>query len=251
MSDADASAGRPRRRLERGSARSRKQAKGSSGRYVGRAARPQCRVGWNSIARVSLRRSAAGNPRGAGLGAGLSRRLRAGFTDPAVRGSYRPARALPAVRAPAAGDATAAVAAWRELGRPFEAAVALADSNSKPGAPAGAGTAYRARRRGHRPARSRVPTRARCHPRTAPRGPRPATRANPAQLTGDLVEVVGFLSIGLTKSEIAEELVISSETAGHHVSAILARARCLFAALEAANAARGSGSRPEQRSAPT
>ena len=73
-----------------------------------------------------------------------------------------------------------------------------------------------------------------------PRGPRAATRENPAQLTARQVEVVGLLAAGLTNGEIAQELVISPKTAGHHVSAILdklgARSR-----LEAANAARELG----------
>ena len=73
-----------------------------------------------------------------------------------------------------------------------------------------------------------------------PRGPRPATRADPAQLTARQVEVVGLIAAGLTNSEIAKERVISPKTAGHHVSAILeklgARSR-----IEAANTARELG----------
>ena len=136
------------------------------------------------------------------------------------------------------GDAFAAAAAWRELGCPYETALALTDADNEPallqalelltelGAEAAAG---RVRRRLRTLGVTRVP-----------RGPRPTTRANPARLTARQVEVVGLLAAGLTNAEIAEELVISPKTAGHHVSAILdklgARSR-----LEAVNAARELG----------
>jgi len=137
-----------------------------------------------------------------------------------------------------AGDAIAAAAAWRELGCPFEAAVALTDADDETAllraleelTELGAeGTAGRVRRRLRELGVSGVP-----------RGPRPATRTNPAQLTARQVEVLELLAAGLTNAEIAAELVISPKTAGHHVSAILdklgARSR-----LEAANAARELG----------
>jgi DNA-binding CsgD family transcriptional regulator/tetratricopeptide (TPR) repeat protein len=137
-----------------------------------------------------------------------------------------------------AGEHMAAAAAWRELGCPYEAALAMADSGAGPGMlPAlelltelGAeGSARRIRQRLRELGVSGVP-----------RGPRASTRANPALLTARQVEVVALLAAGLTNAEIAEELVISPKTAGHHVSAILdklgARSR-----TEAANMARELG----------
>lgn len=137
-----------------------------------------------------------------------------------------------------AGEPMAAAAAWRELGCPYEAALAMADSNAGPGllqalellTELGAeGTARRIRQRLRQLGVQGVP-----------RGPRSTTRANPARLTARQVEVVGLLAAGLTNAEIAEELVISPKTTSHHVSAILeklgARSR-----IEAANIARELG----------
>jgi ATP/maltotriose-dependent transcriptional regulator MalT len=137
-----------------------------------------------------------------------------------------------------AGEHMAASAAWRELGCPYEAALVLADSGGAPGLLqalelltelSAEGTARRVRRRLHELG---VPG--------IPRGPRSATRANPARLTARQVEVVGLLAAGLTNAEIAEELVISPKTAGHHVSAILEKL-CARSRIEAANTARELG----------
>jgi DNA-binding NarL/FixJ family response regulator len=54
-----------------------------------------------------------------------------------------------------------------------------------------------------------------------PRGPKPATRANPAGLTDRQVEILSLLSAGSTNAEIAATLVVSVRTVDHHVSAIL------------------------------
>jgi DNA-binding CsgD family transcriptional regulator/tetratricopeptide (TPR) repeat protein len=137
-----------------------------------------------------------------------------------------------------AGEHMAAAAAWRELGCPYEAALAMADSGAGPGMRQAVellselGAEGSARRIRQRLRELGVPG--------VPRGPRATTRANPALLTARQVEVVALLAAGLTNAEIAEELVISPKTAGHHVSAILeklgARSR-----LEAANMARELG----------
>jgi DNA-binding CsgD family transcriptional regulator/tetratricopeptide (TPR) repeat protein len=55
------------------------------------------------------------------------------------------------------------------------------------------------------------------------RGPRAATRENPAGLTDRELEVLALLGEGLTNGEIAGRLVISEKTVGHHVSAILGK----------------------------
>jgi DNA-binding NarL/FixJ family response regulator len=57
--------------------------------------------------------------------------------------------------------------------------------------------------------------------RKLPRGPRRTTRENPAGLTMRELDVLELVSKGLRNSEIAERLVLSEKTVGHHVSAIL------------------------------
>ena len=57
--------------------------------------------------------------------------------------------------------------------------------------------------------------------RHIPRGPRPATRANPAGLTARELDVLTLLDQQLTNAEIAQRLVVTEKTIEHHVSAVL------------------------------
>lgn len=56
-----------------------------------------------------------------------------------------------------------------------------------------------------------------------PRGPRRATRTNPAGLTDRQLAVLALLGDGLTNAEVAERLVVSVRTVEHHVAAVLAK----------------------------
>jgi DNA-binding CsgD family transcriptional regulator/tetratricopeptide (TPR) repeat protein len=118
-----------------------------------------------------------------------------------------------------AGDAGAAAAAWRDLGCPYDAALAAMSQDDE-------GELRRAlddlQRLGAKPAAAIVARRLRdLGARDLPRGPRPATRENPASLTPREVEVLQLVVEGLRNSEIAVRLFLSVKTVDHHVSAIL------------------------------
>jgi DNA-binding CsgD family transcriptional regulator len=120
-----------------------------------------------------------------------------------------------------AGEWARASEAWAALGCPYEAALALADADEEEplrralddlqrleARPAATIVARRLRERGAR---------------GLPRGPRSATRDNPALLTPREVEVLALVAEGLRNGEIADRLVLSERTVGHHVSAILGK----------------------------
>jgi DNA-binding CsgD family transcriptional regulator/energy-coupling factor transporter ATP-binding protein EcfA2 len=119
------------------------------------------------------------------------------------------------------GHGAEAAAIWNQLGCPLEAARALATTAEE--------TALRqalsiAERLGARPDSARAAQALRNLGVTAiPRGPRPQTQANPAQLTERELEVLSLLVHGQTNREIAAALYLSPRTVGHHVSAILGK----------------------------
>jgi DNA-binding CsgD family transcriptional regulator len=137
-----------------------------------------------------------------------------------------------------AGEWEQAAAWWRAAGCPYEAALALADSGD---ASALRQSLDELQRLGAAPAAAIVASRLRSlGERGLPRGPRPATRRNPAGLTARELDVLALVAQGLRNAEIAERLFLSEKTVDHHVSAILRKLEVRSRA-EAARAAQRLG----------
>jgi DNA-binding CsgD family transcriptional regulator len=135
-----------------------------------------------------------------------------------------------------AGEWRRAADAWQERSCPYEVARALAESDDEPAMKEALATFERL---GARPMAARVGRRLReLGARGIPRGPRPTTRANPANLTARELEVLALLGEGLRNAEIAARLMLSEKTVGHHVSAVLGKLG-VRSRTEAARAAAG------------
>jgi DNA-binding NarL/FixJ family response regulator len=138
------------------------------------------------------------------------------------RAGVEPVAAITAAEpyaAQVAADWAGAAELWDAIGCPYEAALARADSpeeqvvrraldelNRLGANPAAAFVARRLRERGAR---------------VLPRGPRAATRQNPANLTPRELEVLQLLAEGISNATIAARLFLSTRTVEHHVGAIL------------------------------
>jgi DNA-binding CsgD family transcriptional regulator/tetratricopeptide (TPR) repeat protein len=135
-----------------------------------------------------------------------------------------------------AGDWARASDLWTEIGRPYEAALALADADQDEAFRRGLDELQRL---GARPAASIVARRLRERgARGLPRGPRPSTQGNPAQLTARELEVLALVARGLHNAEIAERLFLSAKTIDHHVSSILGKLGARTRAQASAEAVR-------------
>lgn len=105
------------------------------------------------------------------------------------------------------------------VGVPFERAHALADADDEEALLTALDLAVGL---GADPLTARLRAKLRAHGvQRVPRGPRAATRANPAGLTARQLDVLALLCEGLTNAEIATRLVLSVKTVNHHVSAVL------------------------------
>ena len=109
---------------------------------------------------------------------------------------------------------------WRDLGCPFDEALALARSGAPDELTAAIGVFERI---GAHAAAARCRRDLRSLGRAAPTAPGVARRQHPFGLTRREAEVADLLTAGLSDAEIAERLVISRRTAEHHVSAILTK----------------------------
>ena len=143
----------------------------------------------------------------------------------------------PAYAAHSAGRHREAASAWAAIGRPYQEAMALADSRDEGDLRAaldiflGLAAAPMAR-----VVTGRLRALGATH---IPRGPRADTQRHPTGLTSRESEVLTLLGEDLTNAEIAERLVVSPKTVDHHVSAILRKLRVKSRAAAAEEARAG------------
>lgn len=117
------------------------------------------------------------------------------------------------------GEWIAASKAWADLGCPYEAAMAMAESGEEE---ALRRALNEFQKLGARPGAAIVARRLReLGVLDLPRGPRPSTRSNQANLTAREVEILSLIGAGLGNAEIAQRLFLSRRTVDSHVSTIL------------------------------
>jgi DNA-binding CsgD family transcriptional regulator/tetratricopeptide (TPR) repeat protein len=115
------------------------------------------------------------------------------------------------------GNWEGAANAWRQIGCPYEVAMALADGPRE----AKLEALEILDKLGGRPLADVIRRDLRVlGVQSVPRGPSQATRTNPAGLTPRQLEVLRLVAEGLSNEEIAERLYLSKKTVEHHVSAI-------------------------------
>jgi DNA-binding CsgD family transcriptional regulator len=118
------------------------------------------------------------------------------------------------------GDWRAAAERWEQIGCPYEQALALMDGDE----PAQREALAIFEQLGAVPAAEMVRQQLRRQGvRNIPRGPRLATKENPAGLTNRQMEILALIATGLQNAEIAKRLFISPKTVDHHISAVLAK----------------------------
>jgi DNA-binding CsgD family transcriptional regulator len=117
-----------------------------------------------------------------------------------------------------AGEWKAAALRWRQLGCPYEAALAQLRSEDEATLEA---ALVGLRQLGATCAAAKAAERMRALGMRPLRGPRAATLANPAGLTARQLDVLALLCDGLRNADIAHRLYISPKTVDHHVSAVL------------------------------